>query len=129
MSCISDATSPNTLPDNHYLKVLDQCKLGQHNFIMWYGALSNVLKEQGWSYVLDKELPTTPPTNDISALEEWIRHQQDSLSVSRLIMDTVNPVLLKDLEILPSRGLLDGVKRAYRKHYNITRVCDMYRFN
>lgn len=127
MSCISDATSPNPLSKTHHLKILFQYKLDQHNYIMWIGALGNILQEQGWSYVLERDIPTRPPSDDISALEECIGHQNDSISVSRLIIDTVNPIYLKDLEILPTRGLLEGVKRAYQKHCNVS-VCDMYRF-
>ena len=109
---------PATTPTPHNLSlrpVLEKDKLNHSNFVDWYRNLRIVLKHERKYYVLENPIPVEPPTLPKAAHDAWLKHLDDSLDVSCLMLATMIPDLQINLEYFPAYDMLVHLKEMFQQ--------------
>ena len=107
-----------TLPPTHnnYLRsILEKEKLNHTNFIDWYRNLRIVLKPEKKLYVLDAPNPEEPPANPRGPHTAWLKHIDDSVEVSSLMLASMIPDLQKDLVNHSAYDMITQLKEMFQQ--------------
>ena len=89
---------PTTVVQHHshpmsIRSILEKEKLNHSNFLDWYRNLRIVLKQEKKEYVLEKPVPEEPQTTPKAAHDIWVKHSDDSIDVTCLMLATMIPDL------------------------------------
>jgi hypothetical protein len=109
-----NATTPHV--NNLSLRsVLEKDKLSHTNFLDWYRNLRIVLKHEKKFYVLENPIPEEPPTTPKATHDTWLKHVDDSIEVSCLMLTSMIPDLQKDLEHHGAYDMLAQLKEMFQQ--------------
>ena len=107
---------PTTITHHHPMNLrsmLEKEKLGHSNFLDWHRNLRIVLKQEKKDYVLESQVPDEPPTVPKAAHDAWLKHIDDSLDVSCLMLATMIPDLQRDLELFTAFDMIEHLKQMF----------------
>ncbi|KAK1424234.1 hypothetical protein QVD17_19555 [Tagetes erecta] len=87
----------------------------------WFRNLRIVLKQEKKSYVLDDPIPDEPNIDDVDAYADWIKHTEDSVQVSCLMLGTMIPELQKDFEHHGAYDMITQLKEMFLQKARVER--------
>nr|KAJ0220989.1 hypothetical protein LSAT_V11C200057170 [Lactuca sativa] len=73
----------------------------------------NILKQEKKVYVLESQVPKEPPFVPKAAHDAWLKHVDDSLDVSCLMLATMIPGLQQDLELFTTFDMIEHLKQMF----------------
>ena len=80
--------------------------MGHSNFLDWHENLIIVLKQVNKEHVLESQVPEEPPFVPKAAHDSWLKHVDDSLDVSCLMLSTMILDLHRDLELFTAFDMI-----------------------
>ena len=105
-----------TVHHNNYLRsILEKDKLNHTNFIDWYRNLRIVLRPEKKLYVLDTQNPEEPPATPRGPYTTWLKHIDDSIEVSSLMLASMIPDLQKDLVNHNAFDMITQLKEMFQQ--------------
>ena len=88
---------PASVPHHSHIislrSVLEKAKLDHSNFLDWHRNLRIILKQEKKDYVLEGPIPEEPQTTPKVAHDLWLKHCDDSIDVSCLMLAMMIPDL------------------------------------
>ncbi|XP_019057733.1 PREDICTED: coiled-coil domain-containing protein 103-like [Tarenaya hassleriana] len=109
-----------SVPTVSLRSILEKDKLTGTNFLNWYRTCRIVLWNEKKMYILEGALPTEHPTNAARAVRDaWLKHQNDDLEVSCLMLGTISPELQRQFEGVNAFGLLEQLKIMFQEHARV----------
>ena len=123
-------SQPATHHHTNYLRsILEKEKLNHTYFIVWYRNLRIVLKPEKKLYVLDSPNPDEPPQTPRGPYQSWLKHIDDSIEVSSLMLASMILDLQKDLVNHPAYDMITTLKEMFQQQARAERydtVCALH---
>nr|KAJ0208644.1 hypothetical protein LSAT_V11C400177410 [Lactuca sativa] len=101
--------------------ILDKDKLNHSDFLDWHRNLRIVLKQKKKDCVLENQTPDEPPALLKAAHDAWLKHIDDSLDVSCLMLASMVLDLQRDLEHYTAFDMIEHLKEMFGKQARIER--------
>lgn len=87
----------------------------------WYRNLRIVLKQEKKAYVLDGPIPDNVPDEDDDAVLEYLKHTEDSVQVSCLMLASMTPEIQKDFENHGAYEMITQLKEMFLTQARVER--------
>lgn len=93
--------------------VLDKEKLVHSNFLDWHKNLRILLKQEKRDYVLENPIPNEPTPIPKVVHDAWLKHVDDFIDVSCLMLSIMIPYIQQDLKKFTAYDMIKYLKQMF----------------